>query len=166
MSELCTHSLQKYDFWAKCTLPEDHEGEHEGIVKWATTAEDEKSEKERIANQLWRTKNPEVMRNWKKNNPEKVKLYRARRSKKHREKLLAMSAVKNALRSGKIIKPFRCSKCRKVTNSRLLDAHHEDYAKRLEVIWLCRRCHIDIHRPAAAARAAAALATLEGRDGR
>jgi hypothetical protein len=57
------------------------------------------------------------------------------------ERYHAHHAVANALRNGSLIRPFHCSSC-------LLEckpqAHHEDYAKPLEVIWLCRPCHLAI----------------------
>lgn len=48
----------------------------------------------------------------------------------------------NALQSGKLIRPDNCSKCG-VTGK--IDGHHEDYSKPLEVIWLCKICHAEIH---------------------
>ncbi len=44
-----------------------------------------------------------------------------------------------ALKSGKLIKPDACSKCGKSWCQ--IQAHHEDYNKPLEVIWLCKSCH-------------------------
>ena len=69
----------------------------------------------------------EAIREWQKNNPEKVK---------------AREKVNNAIRSGKIIKPINCSKCNRETR---LSGHHFDYSKPLEVIWLCGSCHKKIH---------------------
>lgn len=42
------------------------------------------------------------------------------------------------VRLGKLKKPIKCQKCKKVTK---VEAHHKDYTKPLEVKWLCRTCH-------------------------
>ena len=52
----------------------------------------------------------------------------------------------NAVRDGRIKKPSQCSRCGKVERSRKIHAHHEDYAKPLDVIWLCSQCHADTHK--------------------
>lgn len=44
------------------------------------------------------------------------------------------------VRKGKIVKQS-CSKCGNPNS----EMHHENYDKRLEVIWLCRGCHVDLH---------------------
>jgi hypothetical protein len=51
----------------------------------------------------------------------------------------AQTAVGNAVRDGRLIKPDACSQCSR-TGIRL-EGHHDDYGKPLEVIWLCARCH-------------------------
>lgn len=43
------------------------------------------------------------------------------------------------IRKGTIVKPDCCSECGG-TQPRI-EAHHEDYSKPLEVIWLCSPCH-------------------------
>jgi transposase-like protein len=50
--------------------------------------------------------------------------------------------VKCALRDGRLIRPDYCSQCKKL---RLVVAHHDDYAKPLDVRWLCRSCHQNWH---------------------
>jgi hypothetical protein len=62
---------------------------------------------------------------------------------RNREKRDAHIIVGNALRHGKLIRqPCACGNPKS-------EAHHEDYSKPLEVVWLCRRCHIDLHKEAA-----------------
>ena len=51
----------------------------------------------------------------------------------------AHSAVRRALESGKLIRPDSCSRCGR--GHRVIEAAHHDYAKLLEVDWLCRSCH-------------------------
>lgn len=52
----------------------------------------------------------------------------------------AQNAVNNALRDGKLLKEDYCS-----CGSTATVAHHLDYLKPLEVIWLCQACHVQWH---------------------
>lgn len=54
----------------------------------------------------------------------------------------AQDAVKQALRTGRLVRPSECSGCR--TPGRP-EAHHPDYDKPFEVVWLCRPCHTAHH---------------------
>jgi len=53
----------------------------------------------------------------------------------------AQNAVNNALRDGKISRQ-PCAIC---STTGRVHAHHKDYSKPLEVVWLCARCHHRIH---------------------
>ena len=55
---------------------------------------------------------------------------------KHPEKYKARTAVGNAMRSGKLTK-LPCNGC----GNPEVQAHHNDYSKPLDVVWLCTRCH-------------------------
>ena len=55
-----------------------------------------------------------------------------------RQKYKAYKITNNNLRKRKITRPFVCSSCGK---SEMIHAHHEDYHKPLEIIWLCASCH-------------------------
>ena len=57
------------------------------------------------------------------------------------KKMKARDIAKHALWSGKI-RQRPCAVCG-ATNQ--IDAHHDDYSKPLEVIWLCRSCHLKLH---------------------
>ena len=60
----------------------------------------------------------------------------------HPDKKAAWGAVYKAITRGKIIRPNKCEKCGRVCRPQ---AHHEDYAKRLEIQWLCRPCHLEVN---------------------
>lgn len=58
----------------------------------------------------------------------------------------AYSAVQKALKAGSIKRPMACEVCRQdvgvCSDGRSkLQAHHEDYAKPLDVKWVCPNCH-------------------------
>lgn len=59
------------------------------------------------------------------------------------EKYQARAAISKALSRGKISKPNKCEDC---STSGRIEAHHDDYSKRLEVRWLCVACHKHCHR--------------------
>lgn len=56
------------------------------------------------------------------------------------EKYLARLAVSNAIRHGELLKQH-CECC----GDEKAEAHHDDYNKPLDVIWLCFSCHLKQH---------------------
>jgi hypothetical protein len=62
-----------------------------------------------------------------------------RSDKKYPEKVTARVKVRDALKSGKLTK-MSC-----FCGEEESQAHHDDYSKPLDVIWLCRRHHKEIH---------------------
>lgn len=96
----------------------------------------------------WRMRNAEraykLSLEWRKRNPEKFRAIQCRHSRKwgllNPEKRKAHQRVADALRCEppKLIKPKNCSLCK--MGSRI-EAHHPDYSKPLEVVWVCHPCH-------------------------
>lgn len=56
----------------------------------------------------------------------------------------ARQKVGKAVKNGELIRPESCSTCNKKCKP---DAHHHDYSKPLDVVWLCRSCHLRVHSP-------------------
>ena len=47
--------------------------------------------------------------------------------------------VRYAVARGDLIRPNSCSKCGEIRSR--IEAHHPDYSKPLDVVWLCKPCH-------------------------
>lgn len=58
--------------------------------------------------------------------------------KKYPQKQAARVSVRRCVKEGKLTKPISCSSCGRKGS---VDAHHEDYTKPLDVVWLCKSCH-------------------------
>ena len=58
----------------------------------------------------------------------------------HPQARWAHVALASGLRRGLIVKQ-PCEQC----GAEPVDGHHPDYDKPLQVIWLCRRCHVSVH---------------------
>lgn len=64
------------------------------------------------------------------------------RSLEDRQKDFCRSSVATGLRLGILSRPDHCSSCLKLC---FVQAHHPDYSKPFEVVWLCGRCHKKCH---------------------
>lgn len=58
----------------------------------------------------------------------------------------AHRAVRDALRRGEIVRPSTCGRCGASPSpgkhgQPMIEAHHHDYDKPLEIEWLCKLCH-------------------------
>ena len=53
----------------------------------------------------------------------------------------AYMVVDAALRCGVLVKPHVCSACGCQDTEHRIEAHHYDYSKPLDIIWLCTPCH-------------------------
>lgn len=53
----------------------------------------------------------------------------------------ARMATRAAIRAGRLTRPHVCSGCGCTDQERRIEAHHADYTRPLDVIWLCTSCH-------------------------
>lgn len=56
------------------------------------------------------------------------------------EKYKAYNKVQTAIRNGSLIKK-PCERC----GNEKVHAHHEDYSKPIDILWLCAKCHVKHH---------------------
>tara|TARA_R110000851_G_scaffold318889_1_gene483048 strand:+ start:95 stop:544 length:450 start_codon:yes stop_codon:yes gene_type:complete len=59
------------------------------------------------------------------------------------DKRAAHVILGNAVRGGRVEKPKDCSRC---GSAGRIDGHHYDYTKPLDVVWMCRQCHVNEHK--------------------
>lgn len=64
-------------------------------------------------------------------------------TKKNAKKKHAQTMVSNAIRDNRLMRGF-CSTC----GEQNAEAHHKDYNKPFDIVWLCKRHHMDAHYPA------------------
>jgi hypothetical protein len=100
--------------------------------------------KKLIAQRKWKKENKEHVykerTKWNKDNIEKVREYKRKWQKNNNEKVEAQNLLNTAIMKGIIVKEA-CSVCGDIKSQ----AHHPDYSKPLEVIWLCQQHHKDLH---------------------
>ena len=80
--------------------------------------------------------------NWKGGISKEAYRYKKIQVDRFPERIRAREKVSKAKISGQIRAPPACEMCKRETK---LHAHHEDYKRPLNVIWLCRSCHRKTH---------------------
>lgn len=57
----------------------------------------------------------------------------------------ARAAVAEAIRTGVLVRPEICPACQRPPLTGVVEAHHDDYEKPLQVRWFCKECHEWLH---------------------
>lgn len=78
---------------------------------------------------------------WRKSNRELYNKQSREWQQKHPLQCKAKGKVRDAIKYGKLIKKG-CEVC----GNKKTEAHHQDYNKPLEVVWLCKKCHCELHK--------------------
>jgi len=95
---------------------------------------------DQIRNQKRKEYNKEKSRVYRDKYPEKVQNAKRKWIREHNLERAAHIILKNRLRDGKVKKGL-CQICK----SSEVEAHHYDYTKPVNVIWLCKKHHEKIH---------------------
>jgi hypothetical protein len=129
----CGEVMPPSEFYAHPMMKDKHLGKCKGCTKKdATNHRDNNLDKIRKYDRE-RFKDPDRKK--------MIKVYMKRMRDKSRDKFIARSRLAYALRTGKIER----GTCR-VCGDKKVQAHHTDYSKPLEVMWLCSPHHWDQHR--------------------
>ena len=88
-------------------------------------------------------KQRESTKRWASKNRLVVQGYAKRNNENNPGNNAARQAVYKAVKSGVIVKSEFCQLCLSGKN---IHAHHQDYTKQLDVVWLCAACHVDLHK--------------------
>jgi hypothetical protein len=86
----------------------------------------------------------EIHRNNNARNRDKISARDKRDRKANPRKHKARKALNHATEKGILIRPDRCTACKKKHGT--IQGHHENYDKHLEVVWLCTLCHVARHK--------------------
>jgi hypothetical protein len=118
------------------------------------------NEYHKAAKKEWRKKNPnaellyarrkaakhpgyfaEIARQWRLKHPGQQAINVKACAKRYPEKIKARNQVNNSITAGKLVR-LPCEVCGNVKSH----AHHFDYKKPLQIVWLCRKHHMQQHR--------------------
>ena len=111
---------------------------------WCKLCQNEKEKRRYYKNlEFSRKRHRECKKVSRAKNPELARARDKERYHKSREKKVSYSQVFYAIKHLGLKKPSTCSECGVSTK---LEGHHKDYSKPLGVVWLCSKCHKEIHR--------------------
>jgi hypothetical protein len=92
----------------------------------------------------WKKKTEDMaayMKAWKEANPGYMTKAKRDWWNRNKDRQRVKDAVKYALKTGKLVKTA-CQVCGKVE----VEGHHPDYSRPLDVVWLCKEHHMEIHK--------------------
>ena len=144
----CQQALPISSFWRHSGLPDGRQVYCKGCALRYNTAYQQSHPDERRAYQrkfmlrkYWADPKAANARAkaWRDAHPERQRAY-AKKSFKP-EQRRASDAVSYAIKIGALVRQ-PCKQC----GTEPSEAHHDDYARPLDVRWLCRRCHKRLHR--------------------
>jgi hypothetical protein len=111
-----------------------------GLYSWCKECVRER-DRERAADPEFRAKGRERTRAYRKRNAEAQREQARQHRRENPEKIRAQNAINGRVRHGTLTR----QPCRVCGSSERVHAHHPDYAKPLDVYWLCAQHHRQLH---------------------
>ena len=144
----CEEAKDLSDFYKHRLIKDGHANECKGCQKKRAKAWYQSSqEKRRNKSKQYYEENREKILEYR--HTDKFRAFNAKGvakyAKNNREKVKAQQKLNHEIIMGRIVRPIICEGCGRNTE-KLIQGHHYDYSKPLDVIWLCIECHADIHR--------------------
>lgn len=115
-----------------------HRGNKDGLQDKCRVCCSEYNKRHYAAN---REKYRKRVREYRDENLENVFETRMRMCEKNPNRKNANEAVLLAVQLGYLDKPDHCLGCGRPSSESRVTAHHHDYSKPLEVVWVCSKCH-------------------------
>jgi hypothetical protein len=128
----CGKTKSLDDFYKHPRMADGHLGKCKECTRKDVAANYQAHRKQYAEYEQWRFKQT--------NRKLAVKQYRQKRRQHHPEKCVANSAVSYAVHSGRLHRQ-PCEVCGNPKSQ----GHHDDYGKPLNVRWLCRKHHLQVH---------------------
>lgn len=88
-----------------------------------------------------REKTKANVKRYREEHPEAILETKLRMCSKNPTRINASRAVDAALKVGRLTNPGICFGCGCTSDEHRIEAHHHDYSKPLDVVWLCTPCH-------------------------
>ena len=82
-----------------------------------------------------------AVREYRREHPDAVIRTRLATNARNPTKVNARRCVEAAMKAGVLVRPDHCSGCGCSDSEHRIEAHHNDYSRPLDVIWLCTPCH-------------------------
>jgi hypothetical protein len=92
----------------------------------------------------WKKKTADMVayrKAWSAANPGVMTAYKKAYWQRNKDRLSIKYKVRHAIKTGKLVR-LPCFVC----GSEKVEAHHPDYSAPLDVVWLCRQHHMEIHK--------------------
>ena len=115
---------------------------------WHQKTKDKRREINNFRVSTWKRQHSESVskaaKKWRDRNRQRVAGATRKYCKNNPDKHAAHKAVRRETLHGDLENPGRCQLCGKTGR---VEAHHASYAAQyyLDIVWLCKRCHVEIH---------------------
>lgn len=138
--------IEKHRKWKNNNKEINKESNRKSCKKSYEKFKEKRKEYSKLYREVYAEEKKQWDKAWRLNNPDKVKINGRKAAenqrKRDKEKVAARLAIMHEIKMERMTRPTQCSICQKECKP---EGHHPDYSKPLEVVWLCKSCHIKEH---------------------
>ena len=111
-------------------------------IEYTKNNKEKRTESSRIYRENHLEETMERCKKYRNKNKKKIKDQMKKKKDEDPRQNYSKGKISTSIRLNKIIRPDKCSNCRIGCKP---DGHHPNYDNPLNVIWLCKKCHMRLH---------------------